>query len=329
MQTLVIGDIHGCYEELQDLIQKAGLSEDDHILSLGDCVDRGPDTPAVLRFFSEQKNAQLIMGNHERKHVRASRHEVQLARSQLISRMQFGDEYPKALEFMSGLPLYLDLPAALVVHGYFEPGLPVEQQLPSVLCGTMGGDKHLKEHYSLPWYELYEGSKPILVGHQNYSGTDQPFIYRDRVFGLDTDCVTGKSLTGLILPAFRFVSVPSRTNHWIQVRRLYTPPARSKPHPAWVEFAWEPAELEELHRLISVIARNAAEIIQDLQTDPAFASLPARKQANRFSERAGNGMPATLLHLARLGQLNEGTARKVLKSPDTLRELISRLDRSD
>lgn len=51
MQTLVIGDIHGCYDEFQTLLDKAGLTEDDSIVSVGDCVDRGPKTPAVLRFF--------------------------------------------------------------------------------------------------------------------------------------------------------------------------------------------------------------------------------------------------------------------------------------
>lgn len=68
MQTLVIGDIHGCYDELQSLLDKAGLTDEDAIVSVGDCVDRGPGTPAVLRFFQEKPNAKLIMGNHERKH---------------------------------------------------------------------------------------------------------------------------------------------------------------------------------------------------------------------------------------------------------------------
>lgn len=45
MQTLVIGDIHGCYAELRALLDKAGLTEADHIISIGDCVDRGPETP--------------------------------------------------------------------------------------------------------------------------------------------------------------------------------------------------------------------------------------------------------------------------------------------
>jgi hypothetical protein len=146
---------------------------------------------------------------------------------------------------------------------------------------------------------------------------------------LDTNCVTGKSLTGLVLPSFRFVSVPSCANHWLQVRRLYTPPVSSKPHPSWVEFPWEPSELQELRDVITIINKKAAEILQTLLSDTAYADLPVRKQANLFSERAGTGKEATLLHLARLGQLNEESARKVLKSPDKLKDFLSRFDRTE
>lgn len=325
MQTLVIGDIHGCYEELQDLIHRAGMTEGDLIVSIGDCVDRGPDTPGVLNFFRGQGHARLIMGNHERKHVRAGRHEVKLARSQIISRMQFGDGYLDALEFMGILPLYLELPEALVVHGYFEPGLPIEQQSPLVLCGTMGGDNLLRKRHKEPWYELYDGHKPLLVGHKNYSGTDQPFVYRDRVFGLDTDCVTGKALTGLLLPSFRFVSVPSRANHWLQVRRMY-PVVRSQQPPPRVEVPWNPSEMEDLRQLIKAVIHSAAGILQELLSDPAFNGLPVRSQAKLFNEKAGTGMPAILLNLARLDQLNEDTARKVLKSPEKMKDTLSRFD---
>ncbi|WKZ47520.1 MAG: hypothetical protein QY306_17040 [Anaerolineales bacterium] len=76
---------------------------------------------------------------------------------------------------------------AIIVHGYFEPGLPLSQQRATALCGTMGGDKHLHAQYDRPWYELYDGEKPLLVGHHNYSNTDQPFIYQDRVFGLNIE----------------------------------------------------------------------------------------------------------------------------------------------
>lgn len=326
MQTLVIGDIHGCYDEFKALLDKAGLTEDDSIVSLGDCVDRGPNTPAVLRFFQENAHALLIMGNHERKHVRADRHEVKLARSQKISRIQFGETYPDALAFMSELPLYLDLPDALVVHGYFEPGLPLSQQRAPVLCGTMGGDKHLRTEYDRPWYELYDGEKPLLVGHHNYSNTDQPFIYQDRVFGLDTDCVTGTALTGLLLPSFKFLSVPSRANYWVQIQRAY-PETKAPSTPTSKAIEWSAKDEERLLHLIGAIIQRANTILLELHFEPGFASLPTREQAKLFSAKVGTGAYGALLHLARLNQLNSESAHKVLKSPEILSSMLRELEK--
>ena len=326
MQTLVIGDIHGCYDELQALLDKAGLTEGDIIVSVGDCVDRGPDTPAVLAFFQKTPDAILIMGNHERKHVRAGRHEVKLAQSQKISRVQFEETYPDALAFMSTLPLYLDLPDALVVHGYVEPGLPLSQQRSTVLCGTMGGDKHLRTAYERPWYELYDGEKPLLVGHHNYSGADQPFVYQDRVFGLDTDCVTGRALTGLLLPSFKFVSVPSHANYWMRVRQSYSGETRAPQKQTIVAVAWNEDDEKTLLHLIGKVEEKANSIMLELRSEPGFDDLSVRKQAKRFSARVGNGVYAALLHLARLNQLNSATARKLLKSPEKLSAILNNID---
>jgi len=325
MQTLVIGDIHGCYGELQALLDKAGLTEGDAIVSAGDCVDRGPETPAVLEFFQKTPNAFLIMGNHERKHVRAGRHEVKLAQSQKISKIQFGETYPDALAFMNTLPLYLDLPEALVVHGYFEPGLALSQQRSTVLCGTMGGDKHLRAAYDRPWYELYDGEKPLLVGHHNYSGTDQPFVYRDGVFGLDTDCVTGRTLTGLLLPSFRFVAVPSRANHWAQVRQRYSEETKASHKQVVTVMVWNDDDEKALLHLIDRVREKANSIMLELRSEPGFDDLSVRKQAKRFSARAGNGAYAALLHLARLNQLNSAATRKVLKSPEKLPAILNNI----
>jgi serine/threonine protein phosphatase 1 len=176
MQTLVIGDIHSCYIELQALLEKAGLNDGDSILAVGDIIDRGPETPQVLEFFQQAPNARVLMGNHERKHVRAARHEVKLSISQQINRQQLGSAYTEAVTWMGILPLFIELAEAVVVHGYLEPGIPLAQQNPSVVCGTMGGDKILRERYDRPWYEMYAGDKPVIVGHHNYTKTDQPFV---------------------------------------------------------------------------------------------------------------------------------------------------------
>ncbi len=324
MQTFVIGDIHGCYHELQGLLDRAGLTDADTIISIGDSIDRGPETAEVLEFFRKHPNAKLIMGNHERKHVRASRHEVKLARSQQISKIQFGGAYPDALAFMSSLPIYLDLPQAILAHGYFEPGLPCERQSPSVLCGTMGGERYLQTHYERPWYELYDGEKPLVVGHKNYTHTDQPFVHRDRVFGLDTGCVTGKALTGLLLPAFKFVSVPSRGNHWLQVSRKYPKPEKHiQPRPAPI--AWAEDEERALIDLIAKIYQSSETILHDLQSKPEYAGLRPREQARMFGAAAGTGTLATLLNLARVGKLDAELAHRILKTSVELREVIGKL----
>ena len=59
-----------------------------------------------------------------------------------------------ALAFMSSLPLYIDLSEAVLVHGYYEPGLACEQQNPMILCGTKGGEQLLRTRYDRPLYEL-------------------------------------------------------------------------------------------------------------------------------------------------------------------------------
>jgi predicted phosphodiesterase len=61
--TLIIGDIHGCYYELQTLLDKAGLGAGDAVIGIGDNVDRGPETPQVVDFFRTTPNAMAIMGN--------------------------------------------------------------------------------------------------------------------------------------------------------------------------------------------------------------------------------------------------------------------------
>lgn len=221
MRQFIIGDIHGCFVELQELLDKAGLAEDDEIIALGDIVDRGPDSPRVLQFFQSHPQARSLMGNHERKHIRSFHGEIAPALSQVISRQQFGTEYPPAIEFMQTFPRAIELSDALLVHGFFEPDVPLEQQRDTVLIGTLSGEKYLSEIYARPWYELYRSDKPLIVGHRDFLGTGEPFIYQDRVYGLDTGCCHGGALTGMLLPSFQIVSVRSRKDYWSELKREY------------------------------------------------------------------------------------------------------------
>jgi serine/threonine protein phosphatase 1 len=214
LRTLVIGDIHGCYRELMELIEKAAIAEGDRIIALGDILDRGPDSPAVLDFFQRSLAADSLMGNHERKHLTASRGKAKAALGQEMVREQFGQEYNEVLRYIAGFPDYIEVPEAVLIHGLYEPGVPLKKQRSQILNGVMSGESYLRRLYDQPWYELYDGTKPIIAGHHDYSKDGKPTILEDRVFLIDTGCCYGKALTGLLLPDFKLISVKSKENYW-------------------------------------------------------------------------------------------------------------------
>lgn len=65
MSTYVIADIHGCYNELMQLLKKMDFKSSDTLFINGDTIDRGPDNMKVLRYLMMQPNIYPIMGNHE------------------------------------------------------------------------------------------------------------------------------------------------------------------------------------------------------------------------------------------------------------------------
>ena len=142
---------------------------------------------------------------------------------------------------------------------------------------------------------------------------------------MDTDCVTGKALTGLLLPSFRIVSVPSQANYWAQIKRAYPETKPSSP-PATKEMEWTTEDEESLLHLIDTVFQRANSLLIELNSDPEFASLSARKQAKRFGAKAGIGRFGALLHLARLHQLDSISARKVLRSPEMLFAILRKLE---
>ena len=66
MSNYVIGDIHGCYDELQAMIEKIGLSDDDKLFMVGDYIDRGDQNVAVLQWLEQRlDNIFPVKGNHD------------------------------------------------------------------------------------------------------------------------------------------------------------------------------------------------------------------------------------------------------------------------
>jgi len=215
MTTYIIGDIHGCYTELQELLRLIRVRPDDDIIALGDLFDRGPQPERVWAWLRDSPNVISLRGNHEQKHLLGAAGEIDLPHAHLTTRQRIGVEYDLMLSMAAEMPLYLDLGQALLVHGYYLPGVAPDDQPPQVLLG-MDDDAAFGED-GQPWYEHYDRQQTLIVGHRDYTGQQRPFIHQTgqtRIFGLDTRCVYGGSLTALRLPDWRLFSVQAHHVYW-------------------------------------------------------------------------------------------------------------------
>ena len=64
-RTIVVGDIHGCYDELIALLEKAELGPDDHVVSVGDLITKGPKNKEVMELFMTDARFSAVIGNHD------------------------------------------------------------------------------------------------------------------------------------------------------------------------------------------------------------------------------------------------------------------------
>lgn len=320
-RTIVLGDLHGCAEELFDLLDRVGLTDADTLVSCGDLVDRGPDPGGVVRLFRTRPRSVALCGNHERKHVRGV-----LSYSQQVARLQLGETYADTVAWFATLPYHYETPDVRVVHFGHFPGVPLDEVPEDVRAGTTSGEAKLRERFGgTPWWAHYADDVPIAFGH-HVVGTE-PLVVNDRVFGLDTGACHGGRLTALILPERRLVSVPARGDHWARVRREWQVPvlrqegwrelpfariakkARSLRGPeiddAFLDgvVAWSEAVQAHIPTLATRLDAELAALAVAGEVDRAAAHPAAswlhRRQAGRLSDGAlGCATPADVFRLA-------------------------------
>jgi diadenosine tetraphosphatase ApaH/serine/threonine PP2A family protein phosphatase len=215
-RTIVVGDIHGCYDELRELLDRIAPGADDRVVAVGDLIVKGERNREVLDLFIEDARFSAVIGNHDRAILRHwLRERKSHKKAHKRARKELKPERARYLAYLASLPPMIDLGTHLVVHAGVRPEVPLSEQSIEDLTElrTLGVDR--TSRVGLPWYEVYDGRQIVLFGHWPSA---EPRRGR-RALGLDTGCVYGYKLTAYIIETDQFVSV--------KARRAYDPPRRN------------------------------------------------------------------------------------------------------
>lgn len=233
----IIGDIHGCYEELTTLLAQLGYGIQDgpsgpkaippdgrRAVFVGDLVDRGPRIPEVLRLVMkmvDEESAFCVPGNHDMKLMRKLKgRDVQLTHGLADSIAQLDKEPP---EFKEHVVKFLD---DLVSHYVFDDGKLVvahagmKEEMQGrgsgkvrdfALYGETTGET---DEYGLPvrynWAAEYRGKAMVVYGHTPVAEPE----WLNRTINIDTGCVFGGKLTALRYPERELFSVPALRTYY-------------------------------------------------------------------------------------------------------------------
>ena len=238
-RTVIVGDVHGCLEELQTLLRSCRYNPDcDRLVFVGDLLDRGPNPVGCLRL-ARGLGAEGVMGNHEEKHIRYHAHEQRKLRNPHYKNpvssydedklRQYRELRDDDFDFLRGWPPLLDLGKYgdrdyVVVHAGLEPAHTVENQNAGHVMRIRWVDKagHYipleqgslarPENAAGRWSERWNGSHDVIYGHAARSFA-RPVVdqaSKAHCYGIDTGCVFGGRLTAMTLPSRLFVQVPAR-----------------------------------------------------------------------------------------------------------------------
>jgi protein phosphatase len=295
----IIGDVHGCRPELERLLTDLGytLTRDEAgrpvdavhpdrcAVFVGDLVDRGPDSPGVLRLVMGMVaagNAYCVPGNHEDKLLRALRgknvkisHGLETTLEQLaLEPDEFRDE---VMAFIDGL----------ISHYVFDGGKLVVSHAGLVermhgrtsgrvrsfcLYGeTTGETDEFGLPVRYPWANDYRGRATVVYGH---TPTPEPEWINNTIC-LDTGCVFGGALTALRYPERELVSMQAAEEYYAPAKPLHVPaaPAREPDVLELTDVTGRRVIETETHGRLSVRAEQAGaalEVMSRFAIDPRF-----------------------------------------------------------
>lgn len=165
--TLAIGDIHGCHVSLQTMLDLVQPSREDLIITLGDYVDRGPDSKRVIEILLDLKKSHSyihLMGNHEIQMIRAleAQHHMDRFLDPMCGGQETLDNYGGSFDdiakdhwdFITSAQLYHETDSHIYVHAGVSESTPMEDQDAETL--------YYKRFYR---GEPHFSGKPYICGH--------------------------------------------------------------------------------------------------------------------------------------------------------------------
>lgn len=238
--TVVVGDIHACIDEFNELLNKIQYNpEQMRVVLAGDLTDRGPDSSAVVRLARELK-LEGVKGNHDSKAERWNKHEKNskltgksnpmksMSQHDIDSLKDMNDE---DWEYLSNLPVRLELGYNWwAVHAGFEPGVSFEKQRPDQMMrvryvnqsGKMVplGPNLSQPEGSLYWADEWKGSENVIFGHCVFEDVKIFKNENNTCIGIDTGCVFGQKLTAALMTDngsgfdIEYISVPAKKTYY-------------------------------------------------------------------------------------------------------------------
>lgn len=218
-RVIVIGDIHGCIDELRMLLGRLDVRARDLVIATGDLVRKGPRPDLCLRLFRDN-GFRSVQGNNEQKLLTWSRHRWRRLILPAEDRRVVGRR--DLLAYIGSWPVVIDLPSinAAVVHGGFFPRMNVSAEAVGTRSDDLvrlryirrdgdgwqrAGDKASDD--SVLWCDRWNGPRTVLFGHTPL----RRVLRRDHAIGLDTGCVYGGALTAAVYEhrRWRFERVPA------------------------------------------------------------------------------------------------------------------------
>ncbi len=190
------------------LLERAGASLSRHrIILVGDLINKGPFSLDVLKWTRDQ-GVECVVGNHELRFLKNAKDGLRLTEPLKELKKQMGSDLSLWLGWIDALPAYIETQDFFVVHGGFHPKLSPTQTSRDILASIRtwnGKDDVLYQQGDPPWYQYYEGKKPVFYGHWALQGLH----FEKNTYGLDTGCVYGRKLSGIWTHSKDVVQTPA------------------------------------------------------------------------------------------------------------------------